>query len=83
MVGIFETTVRCKLCGKEFKDGKGAKDHFKDHLRKGDTFSAPCKLNGYPYHGVCTDEQIHNDCLSDPRMKNNWMCWRDGILIEV
>lgn len=76
---MFETILRCKLCGKEFKDGGGAKDHFKDHIRRGDTFSASCRFG----EGVCTNEQLCNDCISDPRMKNNWMCWRDGILVSL
>lgn len=82
MVGIFKTVLRCKLCRKEFDDGVGSKDHFRYHILKGDTFSAPCKLDGDPFHGVCTNERIYKDCLADPDMKSNEMCWRNGILIE-
>ena len=38
-------------------------------------FREPCRFGGF-----CRDESLYEDCVKDERMKNNWMCWRDGIL---
>lgn len=48
-------------------------------------FRMPCKLNSQPSIGYCTLKEYYDDCLVSEygkRMKNNWMCWRDGILKE-
>ena len=39
------------------------------------SFREPCRFGGF-----CTEKELYEDCIKDKRMKNNWMCWRDGIL---
>lgn len=60
-------------------------DLFMDTLKKETPkFKKECKLNGKPGKGYCTNEGLYNDCLVSEygkRMKNNWMCGRDGVLI--
>lgn len=41
------------------------------------TFKEPCRFGGF-----CTDKKQYENCINDSRMKNNWMCWRDGILLD-
>uniref|UniRef100_A0A6M3XGH0 Uncharacterized protein n=1 Tax=viral metagenome TaxID=1070528 RepID=A0A6M3XGH0_9ZZZZ len=43
-------------------------------------WSAPCKLNGQPSEGVCLLREHYDACQVTSMLKNNWMCWRDGIL---
>ena len=38
-------------------------------------FEAPCRFGG-----TCTVEKLNDYCIRDKRVKNNWICWRDGIL---
>ena len=40
-------------------------------------FEAPCRFGG-----LCTDKKLYDSCIKDTRIKNNWMCRRDGILKE-
>ena len=40
-------------------------------------FEEPCRFGGF-----CTDKELYEDCIQDKRVKNNWMCWRDGIMRE-
>lgn len=40
-------------------------------------FSKPCRFSGF-----CTVERLYKSCAKDKRVKNNWMCWRDGIMKE-
>lgn len=37
-------------------------------------FLKPCRFGEF-----CTDEKLYESCVKDKRVKNNWMCWRDGI----
>jgi len=41
------------------------------------TFKEPCRFGGF-----CTDKELYEDCINDSRIKSNWMCWRDGILLK-
>ncbi|GAG99843.1 unnamed protein product [marine sediment metagenome] len=41
-------------------------------------FREPCRFGGF-----CLNEKLYNGCINDERMKNNWMCWRDGVLEET
>lgn len=44
-------------------------------LEEKQKFREPCRFGGF-----CREEKFYNDCVNDERMRNNWMCWRDGIL---
>jgi hypothetical protein len=34
------------------------------------------------FYGYCIHEELYNRCIRNPKMKNNWMCWRDGVMVE-
>lgn len=52
-------------------------------LEEREKFRKPCLLNGKPGVGYCTEEKLYKFCQDpDHSLKNNWMCWRDGILKE-
>jgi len=46
-----------------------------EHRDEKEKWEKPCRFGG-----TCTDEKLYANCVDDDRMKNNWMCWRDGIL---
>ncbi|MBW2560774.1 MAG: hypothetical protein JRE40_07965 [Deltaproteobacteria bacterium] len=68
---------RCKVCGEEVESGQ--KDHLREHIRRGELWHAPCRINGQPCFGHCTDENQYKRCP----MRDNLRCWWDGVLIEV
>ena len=42
-------------------------------------FRKPCLLSS-PSTGFCRNEECYDYCVNDKNIKNNWMCWRDGVL---
>lgn len=76
----FKMVYRCDVC-QAILENEDRKSHLKMHIANKDVFSAPCKLNGKPSTGVCILKEHYDSCRSPP-MRNNWMCWRDEILIE-
>jgi len=46
-----------------------------DRAKETQLFEASCRFGG-----TCTDKRLYEACVKDERMKNNWMCGRDGIL---
>ena len=97
MTEMFETKRTCKICGQEVPQEQ-ISEHRKQHIEKGDVWSAPCKLSGQPSvqmvrslftqrdrkvrnaRGVCLLREHYDACQVKDMLKNNWMCWRDGIL---
>lgn len=74
---------RCEVCNQVFEKETDAEQCLKNHIKNNEIFSAPCKLNGQPSTGVCVRQNHYESCQTKYPYKNNWMCWRDGILIEV
>ncbi len=83
---MFETIRTCKICHHTVLDGDVSK-HKQEHVLKGDVWSAPCKLNGKRSKGVCLLKEHYENCQKPDVLgrviKNNWMCWRDGVLLET
>lgn len=79
MTEMFDIKRTCKICGQEVPSEQTS-EHRKQHIEKGDVWSAPCKLNGQPSTGVCLLREHYDACQVKDMLKNNWMCWRDGIL---
>lgn len=78
-----ELVWRCKEHNVEFKDRKDAEQHeWEFHT----PFKKLCLLNGKPCYGLCTMQEHYERCQNPPegipKIQNNWMCWRDGILKE-
>jgi len=82
MTEMWEVKRICKICGQEVPSEQ-ISEHRKQHIKKGDVWSAPCKLNGQPSKGVCLLREHYDACQVTDMLKNNWMCWRDGILFGV
>lgn len=74
---LFEQRYFCKLCNKSIAPEE-LTEHRNQHIKDSDVFSAPCKLNEHPKTGLCIIKEQYDSCQSI----NNWMCWRDGILIS-
>jgi len=78
---MFKTAHICRVCAQRV-DATKLHKHKEEHIRRGDVWTAPCKLNGHPARGVCTLRNHYDACQVTDRLKNNWMCWRDGVLFE-
>ena len=74
-----ETIWRCKEHNVEFTKREDVSQHeWEFHT----PFKEPCLLNGRPCSGLCTLKEHYEACKPPTKMRNNWMCWRDGILHE-
>ena len=71
----------CSVCGEEVNHTDLDK-HKIEHIRNNDVWNAQCKLSE-DRHDVCLFKEHYDACQTTAPIVNNWMCWRDGIMLNI